>query len=138
VRLFTSNADRERFDELATLYGIIVSLDYLEKAYVRDSITQSQSACPPSSFCRRLITSLEPRYTPACSRLLAQFRTIMKLVGDSVPSLDAFMTEYRVRARENEHGGPPGTSEEADGCDADGLYRGGTQDRSGSAGNSRA
>lgn len=42
VRLFTSNADRERYDELATLYGIIVSLDYLEKAYVRDSIPQSQ------------------------------------------------------------------------------------------------
>ncbi|ORY78039.1 vacuolar protein sorting-associated protein 28 [Leucosporidium creatinivorum] len=77
VRLFTSNADRERYDELATLYGIIISLDYLEKAYVRDSIPQSQ-------------------YTPACSRLLAQFKTIMKLVGDSVPNLDAFMTEYRM------------------------------------------
>lgn len=42
VRLSTTNADRERYDELATLYGIIVSLDYLEKAYVRDSITQTQ------------------------------------------------------------------------------------------------
>ncbi|KAK4048830.1 Vacuolar protein-sorting-associated protein 28 [Microbotryomycetes sp. JL221] len=77
VRLFNNNADRERFDELATLYGIIVSLDYLEKAYVRDSITSSQ-------------------YTPACTRLLAQFKTIMKLVGDSIPSVNAFMSEYRM------------------------------------------
>ncbi|KAK4049512.1 Vacuolar protein-sorting-associated protein 28 [Microbotryomycetes sp. JL201] len=87
VRLFTSNADRERLDELATLYGIIVSLDYLEKAYVRDSITQSQ-------------------YTPACTRLLAQFKTIMKLVGDSIPSVTAFMSEYRASTHRLQVGVP--------------------------------
>jgi hypothetical protein len=37
------------------------------------------------------------RYAPACTKLLAQYKTIMKLVGDSVPSLEAFMQEYRVR-----------------------------------------
>lgn len=37
------------------------------------------------------------RYGPACSRLLAQFKTMMKLVGDSVTSVEAFMSEYRVR-----------------------------------------
>lgn len=42
VRLATTNSDRERFDELATLYGLIVSLDYLERAYVRDSIDSAQ------------------------------------------------------------------------------------------------
>ncbi|GAA5832656.1 hypothetical protein JCM3766R1_004282 [Sporobolomyces carnicolor] len=77
VRLATTNSDRERFDELATLYGLIVSLDYLERAYVRDSIDSAQ-------------------YTPACSKLLNQFKSIMKLVGDSVPSLEAFMQEYRM------------------------------------------
>jgi len=77
VRLFTSNQDRERYDELATLYGLIICLDYLERAYVRDSISQKQ-------------------YAPACSKLLAQFKTIMKLVGDSVPSVESFMTEYRM------------------------------------------
>lgn len=77
VRLFTSNAERERLDELATLYGLVTSLDYLERAYVRDSITQAQ-------------------YGPACTRLLAQYKTIMKLVGDAVPSLETFMSEYRM------------------------------------------
>jgi len=47
VRLFATNADRERIDELATLFSIITSLDYLERAYVRDSITQSQSVHHP-------------------------------------------------------------------------------------------
>jgi len=42
VRLSTTNSDRERLDELATLYGLIVSLDYLERAYVRDSIDSKQ------------------------------------------------------------------------------------------------
>ncbi|BGP42590.1 Vacuolar protein-sorting-associated protein 28 [Rhodotorula kratochvilovae] len=70
VRLATSNADRERIEELANLYSLVVSLNYLERAYVRDSITASQ--------------------------LLAQYKTIMKLVGDAVPSLDAFMQEYRM------------------------------------------
>jgi VPS28 protein len=37
------------------------------------------------------------RYTSACTRLLAQYKTIMKLVGDAVSSIDAFASEYRVR-----------------------------------------
>lgn len=39
VRLYTTNAERERTENLATLYSIIVSLEYLERAYVRDSVT---------------------------------------------------------------------------------------------------
>jgi hypothetical protein len=38
VSLWTSNQDRERFENLATLYGIIQTLDHLERAYVRDTI----------------------------------------------------------------------------------------------------
>ncbi|CAH7674798.1 vacuolar protein sorting-associated [Phakopsora pachyrhizi] len=76
-RLYTSNADREKYDNEATLYSIILSLDYLERAYVRDSITQAQ-------------------YGPACSRLLAQYKTIMKMVINDVQSLEAFMVEYRM------------------------------------------
>ena len=39
VRLYTTNTERERTENLATLYSIIVSLEYLERAYVRDSVT---------------------------------------------------------------------------------------------------
>ena len=38
VTLWTSNADREKYENLATLYAIIVTLDHLERAYVRDTI----------------------------------------------------------------------------------------------------
>ncbi len=39
VRLFATNAEREKQENFATLYSIIVSLEYLERAYVRDSIS---------------------------------------------------------------------------------------------------
>jgi ESCRT-I complex subunit VPS28 len=39
VRLYTTVAEREKYNLLATLFGIIVALDYLERAYVRDSVT---------------------------------------------------------------------------------------------------
>lgn len=42
VRLYTSNADREKYNLLSTLFGIVVSLDYLERAYVRDSVTAAE------------------------------------------------------------------------------------------------
>lgn len=42
VRLWNTNAEREKYESLATLYGIIVALDYLERAYVRDSVTAAQ------------------------------------------------------------------------------------------------
>lgn len=37
------------------------------------------------------------RYAPQCTRLLSQYKTITKVLGDQVPSLDAFVSEYRVR-----------------------------------------
>ncbi|KAG1816481.1 vacuolar protein sorting-associated protein 28 [Suillus subaureus] len=52
-------------------------LDYLERAYVRDAITAAQ-------------------YSPACTRLLSQYMTMLKLVKDSVPSIEQFMTRYRM------------------------------------------
>jgi hypothetical protein len=38
LRLYTSPAERELYDSLATLFSLIISLDYLERAYVRDSV----------------------------------------------------------------------------------------------------
>lgn len=46
VQLPTTKASNDRFDHLSTLYGVIVSLDYLERAYIRDSITQEQCVEP--------------------------------------------------------------------------------------------
>ncbi|KAF9047179.1 vacuolar protein sorting-associated protein 28 [Hymenopellis radicata] len=77
VRLYTTNADREKYSLLATFFGIIVNLDYLERAYVRDSITAAE-------------------YSPACIRLLSQYKTMLKLVVDEVASVEQFMSRYKM------------------------------------------
>jgi len=43
VRLYNNNAEREKYNTLATLFGVVVALDYLERAYVRDSITAADT-----------------------------------------------------------------------------------------------
>ncbi|KAI5987278.1 VPS28 protein-domain-containing protein [Pisolithus orientalis] len=70
VRLYTTNAEREKYSLLATFFGIVVALDFLERAYVRDSITAAE--------------------------LLPQYMTMLKLVKDSIPSIKEFMTRYRL------------------------------------------
>ncbi|EPQ52824.1 vacuolar protein sorting-associated protein 28 [Gloeophyllum trabeum ATCC 11539] len=77
VRLYTTNAERERYESLATLYGIIVALDYLERAYVRDSVPATE-------------------YSPACTRLLSQYKTMHKLVSNDVPTIETFMKRNRM------------------------------------------
>ncbi|PWN48074.1 ESCRT-1 complex, Vps28 subunit [Violaceomyces palustris] len=61
--LFQSNSERERYDNMSTLFSLIVSLDHLERAYVKESISENE-------------------YAPACNRLLSQYKTILKLVID--------------------------------------------------------
>jgi len=77
TRLYTTNAQREKYESLATLYGIIVALDYVERAYIRDGISAAQ-------------------YSPACTRLLSQYKTMQKLVNEDVKSLEEFMARYKM------------------------------------------
>lgn len=43
-----------------------------------------------------LFAHLLKRYSPACTRLLSQYKTMLKLVGDDVPSIEDFMSRYHV------------------------------------------
>jgi ESCRT-I complex subunit VPS28 len=80
VKLSTTNAERDLNDSLAEIYSIIVTLDALEKAYLKDSITEFD-------------------YTGTCSRLLKQYKsnlaneTVARAFGD----LDQFAKEWQVR-----------------------------------------
>lgn len=93
VRLYTTNAERERTENLATLYSIIVSLEYLERAYVRDSVVGKEyrrSLSQPERYLMRF------RYAPACIKLLAQYKSLMKLVGDDIGGVEPFMRRFKV------------------------------------------
>ncbi|CAG8514595.1 1367_t:CDS:2 [Paraglomus brasilianum] len=77
VRLYTNTIDREKYENLADLYAIIVTMEHLEKAYIKDSIKHTD-------------------YTPACSKLIAQYKTALNLVSDHVPDIEKFMKEYKL------------------------------------------
>jgi len=81
VKLHNSTpAQRRVWDDLATIYSIIVSLEFVEKAYVRDTITQAQ-------------------YTQKCSNLLTQYKAILKdaEVQERFGDLETFQKEYNVQ-----------------------------------------
>ncbi|KAF8535621.1 putative vacuolar protein sorting-associated protein Vps28 [Trichophaea hybrida] len=79
VKLYNTPAQRELYESLAEIHAIIVTLEFLEKAFVKDSI-------PPSS------------YTPTCLRLLGQYKTLLgnDTVKDVFVDLDTFRTRYGI------------------------------------------
>ncbi|KAK2751051.1 Vacuolar protein-sorting-associated protein 28 [Myotisia sp. PD_48] len=58
VKLSSTPAERDLYESLAELYSIIVTLDGLEKAYIKDAVTESE-------------------YTETCNRLLKQYKSIL-------------------------------------------------------------
>lgn len=80
VRLSTSTAERDLYDSLAEIYSIIVTLDGLEKAYIKDSVTESV-------------------YTEICSRLLKQYKSNLtdETVAREFVDLETFKRTWEVR-----------------------------------------
>lgn len=79
VKLYSTTKQRELFESLAEIHSIIVTLDYLEKSFLRDSITHDE-------------------YTQACFRLIAQYNGILKTdgVAKEFDSLTAFKRRYNL------------------------------------------
>ncbi|EGF76948.1 hypothetical protein BATDEDRAFT_27998 [Batrachochytrium dendrobatidis JAM81] len=77
AKLVTNSAEREMYDNLGELFSIIVATEHLERAYIRDNITAQE-------------------YTPACLKFIAQFKTSVSLLQDTVPDVREFMREYQL------------------------------------------
>lgn len=79
VKLFTSTADRRKFDDLADFYAIFLAAEQLEKAYQRDIIPADD-------------------YTSACNKLISQFKSAEStLIQASImSSTGAFISEYQI------------------------------------------
>jgi ESCRT-I complex subunit VPS28 len=59
IELYSSSKERQHYDDLANLFSIITATEHLERAYARDSITQTE-------------------YTTECNKLISQFRLAEK------------------------------------------------------------
>ena len=79
MKLASTSAERDLYESLAEIYSIIITLDALEKAYLKDSISESD-------------------YTETCSRLLKQYKS--NLADDNVArafgGLERFKAEWNV------------------------------------------
>lgn len=91
VRLFSSLKEREHYDNMADLYSIFVATENLEKSYIRDIITAEEYVL--FGYCN----SPAARYTPACSKLIAQFKTCLNSLGTDF-NIQSFLEKYDVQS----------------------------------------
>jgi len=76
IRLYRTAREREHYDNMADLYSVINTLNCLEKAYIKDSVTAKE-------------------YTAACSKLLVQYNVAFSQVKDEFPTIESFMNKFR-------------------------------------------
>jgi ESCRT-I complex subunit VPS28 len=86
VKLATNNFERELYESLAEIYSIIITLDAIEKAYLKDSIAETE-------------------YGETCSRLLKQYKSHLQdeTVAQNFVDLETFMRKWDVSAAAQLH-----------------------------------
>lgn len=79
MKLTETRAERDLQDSLAEVFSIIITLDGLEKAYLKDAVSEAE-------------------YTEICDRLLKQYKAL--LADDAVAAefvdLETFKSEWDV------------------------------------------
>ncbi|KAI9706164.1 MAG: Vacuolar protein-sorting-associated protein 28 [Bogoriella megaspora] len=98
LKLAATNTERDLYESLAEVYSIITTLEALEKAYLKDSIGESD-------------------YTGTCSRLLKQYKSNLadESVARAFGDLESFKREWDLecpRATERIRLGLPATVEQ--------------------------
>ncbi|RDL33097.1 Vacuolar protein sorting-associated protein [Venustampulla echinocandica] len=95
VKLAETRAERDLQDSLAEVFSVIITLDELEKAYLKDAISEAD-------------------YTETCDRLLKQYKAILtdETVAREFVDLETFKAEWDMevpRATERIRIGLPST-----------------------------
>ena len=80
MKLAETRAERDLQDSLAELFSIIISLDELEKAYLKDAIPEAE-------------------YTEICERSLRQYKALLadEKIAKEFKSLEEFKAQWDVR-----------------------------------------
>jgi len=78
AKLYKNAREREKYDNMADLYAVMNTIQCLEKAYIKDSVTARE-------------------YTGACSKLLVQFKAAFKQVeGEEYPTVESFASHFKL------------------------------------------
>ena len=80
VALEETQGDREKYDNQGEVYAIVMTMEALEKAFLKDCLTQDQ-------------------YVQQCNRLLAQYKQAWKFIDNSeFENIEAFIKNYTLQA----------------------------------------
>lgn len=87
MKLADTRAERDLQDSLAEIFSIIVTLDELERAFLKDAIPETD-------------------YTEICERSLKQYKSILadETVAKAFVGLEEFKAEWDVRKSVIFHG----------------------------------
>lgn len=79
VKMHETVSERKRYEELADLYSIFRTTEFVEALYVEDAVSEKE-------------------YTELCSRLIAQFKTVESalLAAGMIQSVEEFTRVYGV------------------------------------------
>jgi len=78
VKLHSTHAERDKYDNLATVYEILLALNQLERAYARSSISDDD-------------------YTYHCKKLIQHYKSALGLAPESVRSnVEQFASDYHL------------------------------------------
>jgi len=79
IKLYNNSNERDLYETLAEIYSIIITLDGLERAYLKDCISETE-------------------YTETCNRLLVQYKSNLndENVAKVFINLDAFINQWNV------------------------------------------
>lgn len=79
MKLVSSSGERDLYESLAEIYSIIITLDGLEKAYIKDVVTEAE-------------------YTETCTRLLKQYKSSLgdESVSREFVDLETFKRTWGV------------------------------------------
>lgn len=123
VKLYNTREQRELSEQLADLYSLLVTIEHVETAYVRDAISNTKESHhhPTTHDCQHsvcttrssyhalhvLICSCSPAalssslhsYTTACNRLLAQYKTLREALGKDFPDLTLFCSSLSLNCK---------------------------------------
>lgn len=77
--MVSSSGERDLYESLAEIYSIIITLDGLEKAYIKDVVTEAE-------------------YTETCTRLLKQYKSSLgdETVAQEFVDLETFKRTWGV------------------------------------------
>lgn len=83
MKLTTTRAERDLQDSLAELFSIIITLDELEKAFLKDAVPEAE-------------------YTDICERSLRQYKALLadEIIAKEFQGLDEFKARWDVCIRD--------------------------------------